>query len=72
MNITTSRHTKSIKEILMQMPIVKVLEAKAKYGEGSMEYQVALLEHQKQSAEAEAKYQIRKAANRAKLYEEGY
>ena len=72
MNSTTSRHTKSIQEILMGMPLVRVLEAKAKYGEGSMEYQVALLEHQKQSAEAEAKYQIRKAANRAKLYEEGY
>jgi len=49
-----------------------LVDARAEFGEDSIEFKNAQLAHQTRSAQIEAEYQARKAANQAWLYEQGY
>ena len=63
---------KSISDIYEQSTLKQLVDARAKFGEDSIEFKNAQLAYQIQSAKDEARYQARKAANQAWLYEQGY
>lgn len=62
----------TLAEMLEKMPIVKLMRVKDEFGIDSPEFKQMELECQIQSAKDEARYQARKAANQAWLYEQGY
>ena len=63
---------KSISDIYEQSTLKQLVDARAEFGEDSIEFKNAQLAYQIQSAKDEARYQARKAANQAWLYEQGY
>lgn len=63
---------KSISDIYEQSTLKQLVVARAEFGEDSVEFKNAQLVHQTRSAQIEAEYQARKAANQAWLYEQGY
>ena len=63
---------KSISDIYEQSTLKQLADARAEFGEDSIEFKNAQLAHQTKSAQIEAEYQARKAANQAWLYEQGY
>ena len=63
---------KSISDIYEQSTLKQLVDARAEFGEDSIEFKNAQLAHQARSAQIEAEYQARKAANQAWLYEQGY
>lgn len=63
---------KSISDIYEQSTLKQLVDARAEFGEDSIEFKNAQLAHQVRSAQIEAEYQARKAANQAWLYEQGY
>ena len=72
MDILTQSRSKTIAEIYDQSTLKIMVDARAEFGEDSIEFKNAQLAHQTRSAQIEAEYQARKAANQAWLYEQGY
>lgn len=72
MDILTQSRSKTIAEIYDQSTLKIMVDARAEFGEQSHQFKSAQLRHQTESAKIEAEYQARKAANQARLYEQGY
>lgn len=72
MNNSTERHYRTMGEIAHESGWTGLMKAYQEHGLHSVEFQEARLVLQKNLARSEAEYQIRKAANQARLYEEGY
>lgn len=72
MNNSTNNTAYTIQDLFKRTPWAEVMEAYSKYGYHSLEFKEAELALQKHLAKSNAEYQIRKADNQARLYEEGY
>lgn len=73
MNTSIAQTTfRSVSEIYEQSTLKKLVDAHAEFGIHSPEFARAQLIHQEQSVKSEAEYQIRRAANQARLYERSY
>jgi len=63
---------KLLSDLLQEHPLNNLMLIRQEHGEDSREFEVAQLEYQKNMANAEAAYQVRRARNHAMLYERGY
>lgn len=63
---------KLLSDLLQEHPLNNLMLIRQEHGEDSREFEVAQLEYQKNMANAEAAYQVRRARNQAMLYERGY
>lgn len=72
MNTSKQKQGNSVEDIYNRSTFKLLVDAYAEFGIHSPEFARAQLIHQEQSAKSEAEYQIRRAANQARLYEQGY
>lgn len=72
MNNSTTDNNGTIGSLVESLPEYKLLMVERKYGRGSREFKEAEYSYMKEVAELEAEYRMIKAANQARLYEEGY
>ena len=72
MNNSTTDNNGTIGSLIEGLPEYKLLMVERKYGRDSREFKEAEHSYMKEVAELEAEYRMIKAANQARLYEEGY
>lgn len=63
---------KLLSGLLQEHPLNNLMLIRQEHGKDSREFKIAQLEYQKNMANAEAAYQVRRARNHAMLYERGY
>ena len=72
MNNSTKKSYMTMEDYVNNSPFGNAIRAYIEFGYHSAEFKEAELAWKQHRAKVEAEYQIRKAANQAKLYERGY